>query len=109
MTIDPKIKFIITLVVFLAVGISQGTVNLAHAIPADWIQSTEAWAGIIAFIGTGVTTVLSGMGMTVSSRLSSAASVDGFKGMVVEQKIADTAKAAAGDNATVTVKPEPPK
>jgi len=92
----------VSLIVFVAVGISQGTVHLTGAIPADWIMPAVAWAGIIAFVGTGVTTILSGMGMSVTSRLGSAAAVDGVKEIKVDPKIAATATAAVADNARIT-------
>lgn len=102
MYIDPKFRFAVALIVFVAVGISQGAVNLAHAIPGEWIPVAVAWCGIIAFVGTGITTVMSGMGMTVTSRIGSAAAVDGVKEIKVDPKLAPTATAAAADNAKVT-------
>ena len=65
MTIDPKWRFIIGLLVTLAIGVSQGAVQLAHAIPADWIPIAVAWAGIIAFTGSAAQTGISALGMTV--------------------------------------------
>ena len=64
MTIDPKWRFIIGLLVTLAIGVSQGAVQLAHAIPADWIPIAVAWAGIIAFTGSAAQTGISALGMT---------------------------------------------
>ena len=67
MTIDPKWRFIIGLLVTLAIGVSQGAVQLAHAIPADWIPIAVAWAGIIAFTGSAAQTGISALGMTSQS------------------------------------------
>lgn len=74
MTIDPKWRFIIGLLVTLAIGVSQGAVQLAHAIPADWIPIAVAWAGIIAFTGSAAQTGISALGMTVASREQAATS-----------------------------------
>jgi hypothetical protein len=75
MTIDPLWRFLIGLAVTTAIGISQGAVQLTHAIPGDWIPATEAWCGIIAFVGSAATTTISGLGMTSQSRIAAAATV----------------------------------
>ena len=98
MTIDPKWRFVIGLCVTLAIGISQGAVQLAHAIPADWIPVAVAWAGIIAFVGSAATTAISGLGMTNQSRIASAAAVPEVQAIVTTS----TAQANAGGDKVVT-------
>ena len=74
-TIDPFWRFIIGLVVTVAIGVSAGTLNLTNAIPHDYIPAVTAWCGIIAFVGSSLTTTISGLGMTVQSRNAGAAAV----------------------------------
>lgn len=73
--IDPVARFWIGVAITIAVGISQGALNLAHAIPSAWIPYVDAWAGIIAFVGSAILTALNGAASTTTSRLASAASV----------------------------------
>jgi len=73
MTIDPKFRFIIGLVVTFCIGVSSGTVVLTNAIPHDWIPIAGAWCGIIAFVGSSVMTGVSALGMTTASRANGAA------------------------------------
>jgi hypothetical protein len=89
MTIDPLWRFLIGLAVTTAIGISQGAVQLTHAIPGDWIPATEAWCGIIAFVGSAATTTISGLGMTSQSRIAAAASLPEVKQIVASQDVAD--------------------
>ena len=70
MTIDPKWRFIIGLVVTLAIGVSSGAVVLTNAIPVDWIKPAVAWCGIIAFVGSAAQTTISGLGMSNQARLA---------------------------------------
>jgi tetrahydromethanopterin S-methyltransferase subunit D len=88
---SPRTRFIIQLVVFVCVGISQGTVHLTHMIPDGWIPTALAWAGFIAFLGTGFTTLLSGFGMTTQSRIDAAASLPEVKQIVADKPVADAA------------------
>jgi hypothetical protein len=91
MTIDPKWRFIIGLIVTMAIGISQGAVQLTHAIPTDWIPIAVAWCGIIAFVGSAATTTISGFGMSTQSRLAGAAAVSEVKAIVTTAPVADAA------------------
>lgn len=100
MTIDPKWRFIIGLLVTLAIGVSQGAVQLAHAIPADWIPIAVAWAGIIAFTGSAAQTGISALGMTSQSRIAGAASLPEVKAIVAT---APAAQAAPSDKVVPTV------
>ena len=72
MTIDPKWRFVIALIVTTAIAISQGTLVLTNAIPAVYIPYVTAWCGIIAFVGSAATTTISGLGMTTASRNAAA-------------------------------------
>jgi hypothetical protein len=90
-SIDPKWRFIIGLTVTLAIGISQGAVQLTHAIPPDWIPATVAWSGIIAFVGSAATTTISGLGMSTQARISAAASLPEVKAIVAAAPVADAA------------------
>lgn len=73
--IDPVARFWIGVVITVAIGISQGSVQLAHAIPDAWIPYVNAWSGILAFVGSAILTALNGAASTTSSRLASAQSV----------------------------------
>lgn len=73
--VDPTIRFWISFGVFVAVGISGGTVHLTHMIPADWIDAVTAWIAFFAFAGSGFVSLLNGMAMTNDSRIASAAVV----------------------------------
>jgi septal ring-binding cell division protein DamX len=72
-TIDPKWRFLISIFVTLAIGVSQGTVVLSNAIPDLWIKPVVAWCGLIAFVGSAAITTLNGMATTTASRATSAA------------------------------------
>ena len=74
-TIDPIVRFLIGLAVTLAIGITQGTVSSTNAIPDVWIKPVVAWCGILAFVGSFITTTISGLGMTSQSRIAAAASL----------------------------------
>lgn len=69
MTVDPKVTFILGIIVTIAVGIGGGSVQLTHAIPADVIPVVQAWNNIIGFAGTAVLTALSGMSSNKSGPL----------------------------------------
>ncbi len=89
MTLDPRWRFAIALLVTAAIGVSQGTLVLTGAIPADWIKPVTAWCGIIAFVGSAVQTTLSGFATTTQSRLASAAAVPEVKAIVTTPEIAN--------------------
>lgn len=89
MNIDPKWRFAIGLLVTFAIGVSQGTVVLTNAIPADWIKPVAAWCGILAFIGSAAQTTISGLGMSVSSRVAAAESLTQVKQIVTTKEVAD--------------------
>ena len=89
MSIDPKWRFVISIIVTVAIGISQGTLVLTNAIPAVYIPIVAAWCGIIAFVGSAVQTGMSGLGMTMQSRLASAAALPEVKSIVTTQPLAD--------------------
>lgn len=82
MTIDPKWRFTIQVIVFIAIGVSQGAVHLTNLIPEAWTPYAVAWCGFIAFIGTGLTTGLSGLGLTTTSQIQAASSLS------ADQKVA---------------------
>jgi hypothetical protein len=91
MTIDPVWRFVIGLVVTTAIGISQGTLVLTHAIPAGWIPGVTAWCAILAFVGSAATTTISGLGMSSQSRIAAAASLPEVKSIVAEPEVANAA------------------
>lgn len=91
MSIDPKWRFAISIVVTIAIGISQGTLVLTNAVPADWIPIIAAWCGILAFIGSAVNTTISGMGMSSQSRIASVASLPEVKAILAEPLVATAA------------------
>ena len=88
MNVSPRTRFIIQLVVFVAVGISQGTVHLTNMIPETWIPIVNAYCGFIAFLGTGFTTLLSGFGMSSQNRIDAAASLPEVKAILTEPPVA---------------------
>jgi hypothetical protein len=88
MSIDPKWRFLISIIVTIAIGISQGTLVLTNAIPAAYIPIVAAWCGIIAFIGSAVNTTISGMGMSTQSRIDAAASLPEVKAIVTAPPVA---------------------
>ena len=89
-TIDPWLRFTISLCITLAIGITQGAVSLTGAIPDVWIKPTVAWAGIIAFVGSAANTAISGLGMTSQSRISAAASLPQVTKIVATPEVAAT-------------------
>jgi hypothetical protein len=60
MQFNPKIGFVLGILVTIEIAVSSGTLSLTHAIPADWIPTVTAWSGILAFIGSTVLTFLHG-------------------------------------------------
>jgi hypothetical protein len=103
--VDPTVRFWIGVAVTLAMAVSSGTLVLTNAVPHDLIPTVTAWCGIIGTVGSAVLTALNGAAMTTSSRIASAAAVDGVKGITVTRDIAATAVEAAGGNAAVTTVP----
>ena len=91
MSIDPKYRFAISIIVTIAIGISQGTLVLTNAIPAAYIPMVAAWCGIIAFIGSAVNTTISGMGMSSQSRIASVASLPEVKAILADPPVATAA------------------
>ncbi len=89
MTIDPFWRFLVGVVVTFAIGVSQGAVVLTNAIPEPWINPVVAWCGIFAFLGSAVTTALTGLGMTTANRVASAAASPEVKSIVTTQGVAD--------------------
>jgi len=105
MTIDPKWRFVLGLIITLAIGISSGAVALTHAIPAEFIPAATAWCSIIAFVGSAAQTGISALGMSNTSRLAGVAplpltmKVDALadnnpeiKNIITTQAIADASK-----------------
>lgn len=88
MSIDPKWRFTISIIVTIAIGISQGTLVLTNAVPAAWIPIIAAWAGILAFIGSAVNTTISGFGMSTQSRIDAAASLPEVKAILAAPPVA---------------------
>ncbi len=89
-TIEPWLRFAISIFVTLAIGVTQGAVSLTDAIPADWIKPVVAWFGIFAFVGSAANTAISGLGMTSQSRISAAASLPQVTKIVATPEVAAT-------------------
>jgi hypothetical protein len=98
--IDPTVRFWISILVTVAIGISSGTLVLTNAVPPELIKPITAWCGIIAFVGSAVMSTLSGMGMTTQSRLASAAADPSVKAIVTT---AAEASAAPSDKVVPTI------
>jgi hypothetical protein len=60
MQFNPKIGFVLGILVTIEIAVSSGTLSLTHAVPADWIPTVTAWSGILAFMGSTVLTFLHG-------------------------------------------------
>jgi hypothetical protein len=58
MQFDPKYSFYLGIVVTIEIAISHGTIGFTNAIPAAWIPTVVAWAGILAFVGSTVMTYM---------------------------------------------------
>ncbi len=99
MTLDPKWRFLISIIVTIAIGVSQGTLVLTNAVPGDWIKPITAWCGILAFIGSSVNTTISAMGMGTQARIQAAASLPEVKQIIAEPPVA----AATPSDKVVTV------
>lgn len=101
--IDPKIRFWISFIVTVTIGISSGTVVLTNVIPADFIPYAVGWCGFISFIGSTLLMILNGGAMTISSRVASAASVIGMNKMEVSPEVAAQITPATRQDAQITV------
>lgn len=97
MSIDPKIRFLIGLMVTFAIGVSQGTVVLTNAIPDMWIKPVVAWCGILAFVGSAAQTTISALGISTQSRISAAASLPEVQKIVTTEAVANTPQFVAND------------
>src|SRR5258708_3564570 len=60
MQFNPKIGFVLGILVTIEIAVSSGTLSLTHAVPAAWIPTVTAWSGILAFVGSTVLTFLHG-------------------------------------------------
>ena len=87
--VDPVARFWIGVAITFAIAVSNGSVALTHAIPADWIPYATAWCGIISFIGSAILTALNGAATTNQSRLASAAAIPEVKSIVTTQVMAE--------------------
>ena len=87
-TIDPWVRFTISVFVTFAIGITQGAISLTNAIPDLWIKPVVAWCGILAFLGSAANTAISGLGMTSQSRISAAASLPEVSKIVATPEVA---------------------
>jgi hypothetical protein len=97
MSIDPKWRFILGLLITTAIGVSSGALVLTNAIPVEWIKPVTAWCGIIAFVGSAAQTTISGLGMGSQARIAAAASLPEVKQIIAAP---ETAKAAPSDKVT---------
>ena len=60
MQFNPKLGFILGILITIEIAVSSGTLSLTHAVPAAWIPTVTAWSGILAFIGSTLLTFLHG-------------------------------------------------
>ena len=88
MSIDPKYRFAISLIVTFAIGVSSGTLVLTNAIPAEYIKPVTAWCGILAFLGSSINTTISGLGMSTQSRIDAATSLPEVKAILTAPPLA---------------------
>lgn len=87
----PYVRFGLQLLVFAAVGVTQGTLHLTNMIPAGAIPTVTAYFGWIAVIGTAVTTGAAGLSLTATSRINDAASLNSVQQVVTTPEIAKAA------------------
>ena len=99
--IDPVVRFWIGVGVTVAIAVSSGTLVLTNAVPHDWIPYITAWCGIISFTGSALLTALNGMGSTDSSRIASAAAVEGVHEIVTTKALSQASAAAGGSDKVV--------
>ena len=85
-TFDPVTRVWAGVFVTFCIGISQGAIHLTDAIPDGWIKPSVAWAGIIAFVGSGLLTGLNGLATSTQSRLASAAAVPEVTSIITTSK-----------------------
>jgi hypothetical protein len=104
--IDPIVRFWIGVLVTAAIGVTQGTLVLTGAIPADWIKPVTAWSGIIAFFGSAALTALNGAASTTSSRVASAASLKGVTRIDVSPEVAKEVTPTTRADAQIVTTPE---
>jgi hypothetical protein len=103
--IDPTVRFWISIIVTVAVGVSQGALNLTHAVPVDLIPVVTAWSGIFAFVGSAFLAALNGAASTNSSRIASAAAVVGVKKIEVTPEVASQVTPATKLDAQIVTVP----
>jgi hypothetical protein len=60
MQFNPKIGFVLGILVTIETAISGGLLNLRDALPDAWIPTITAWSAILAFVGSTVLTFLHG-------------------------------------------------
>jgi hypothetical protein len=60
MQFNPKIGFVLGILVTIEIAVSSGTLSLTHAVPPAWIPTVTAWSGILAFVGSTLLTFLHG-------------------------------------------------
>jgi hypothetical protein len=60
MMFNPKVGFVLGILVTIETAISGGLLNLTNAIPAAWTPTIIAWSGILAFGGSTILTFLHG-------------------------------------------------
>ncbi len=60
MQFNPRIGFVLGILVTIEIAVSSGTLSLTHAVPPAWIPAVTAWSGILAFMGSTVLTFLHG-------------------------------------------------
>lgn len=60
MQIDPRVSFVIGILVTLETAVGGGLISLTHMIPADSIPTVTAWCNALAFAGSAILTGLHG-------------------------------------------------
>ena len=60
MQFNPRIGFVLGILVTIEIAVSSGTLSLTHAVPPAWIPTVTAWSGILAFVGSTLLTFLHG-------------------------------------------------
>jgi len=70
MSFDPKFTFWLGIAVTIAIGVTNGTVHLTDIVPPEYVKPATAWMGLLAFVGSTVTTAMAGMSSSKAGPLA---------------------------------------
>lgn len=103
--VSPKVIFWISFLVTLGEAVTNGTVHLAHIVPAAYQDAVDSWIALAVFVCSTFVTMAAGAGMTKQSVLASAAAVPEVQKIVTTPALADAAPSEKVVPPTPSVKP----